>query len=253
MGTTYDFTLDRAQNTRNAQNTIKARWMWSEKTLDQWDADIKALEAQNETAGKTQAAMLTKRAGMDTALDQLDRWTGEGLTLMRLKLRNDPGKLATLDTLTANGTSRANKLSEALAWENAWDEIDNTFAPTLENNFTAFEALRKQCVGLFEQYGAAETDVTRDNNLLTTLVAKLEDDNQAWYKAATKICKRGTPRRRPHPQHRPNHRRRGAVRTFATATTCSSHTAKTVIVFIEVRIYQAPIRETCRILVRRQE
>lgn len=119
MAQTYEFTLDRAQKTRGAQDESKAQWLWSEKTLAQWDADIAALEKQNETLAATTAAMLAKRGETDTALDNLDRWTGEGLTLMRLRLRNDPAQLATLATLTADGTSRANKLKEALDWENA--------------------------------------------------------------------------------------------------------------------------------------
>lgn len=193
MAQTYEFTLDRAQKTRDAQDEIKAKWLWSEKTLAQWDADIAALTGQNETLATTTAAMLAKRGETDTALDKLDQWTGEGLTLMRLRLRNDPEQLATLDTLTADGTSRANKLTEALDWENAWAKIDSTFAPTTENNFAAFQALRKQCLKLVGEYGAAETKVTSDNTKLTQLKAQMEDDNQAWYKAATKLFKPGTP------------------------------------------------------------
>lgn len=90
MAQTYEFTLDRAQKTRDAQDEIQAKWLWSEKTLAQWDADIAALETQNETLATTTAAMLAKRGETDTALDNLDQWTGEGLTLMRLRLRNDP-------------------------------------------------------------------------------------------------------------------------------------------------------------------
>lgn len=193
MAQTYEFTLNRAQKTRDAQDEIKAKWLWSEKTLAQWDADIAALKAQNETLATTTAAMLDKRAETDTALDKLDGWTGEGLTLMRLRLRNDAEQLASLDTLTADGTSRANKLKEALDWENAWSKIDFTFTPTVENNFAAFQALRKQCIQLVAAYATSETKVTSDNTKLTTLKAQMEDDNQAWYKAATKVFKPGTP------------------------------------------------------------
>jgi hypothetical protein len=193
MAQTYEFTLDRAQKTRDAQDEIKSKWLWSEKTLDEWDSSIAALEKQNETLAATTAAMLAKRGETDTALDNLDRWTGEGLTLMRLHLRNKPEQLATLDTLTADGTSRANKLKEALDWENAWAKIDSTFTPTTENNFAAFQALRKQCIKLVGEYAAAETKVTSDNTKLTQLKAQMEDDNQAWYKAAAKVCKPGTP------------------------------------------------------------
>jgi hypothetical protein len=192
MAQTYEFTLDRAQKTRGAQDEIKARWTWSEKSLEQWDASIAALIAQNEARALKETAMLAKRGETDTALDQLNSWTGEGLTLMRLRLRNEAEKLATLSTLSANGTSRANKLKEALEWENAWSKIDATFAPTTENTFAAFQTLRKQCVKLVEEYGTAETKVTTENTKLILLKSQLEDDNQAWYKASTKVLKKGT-------------------------------------------------------------
>src|SRR6266853_508863 len=45
----------------------------------------------------------------------------------------------------------------------------------------------------------------------------MEDDNQAWHKAATKVFKPGTPRRRHDPQQRADHdepaRPAGATRT----------------------------------------
>ena len=192
MAQTYEFTLDRAQKTRDAQNETKDRWTWSEKSLEQWDGSIAALIKQNETRALKETAMLAKRGDADKALDKLHGWTGEGLTLMRLRLRNDPEKLATLSTLSANGTSRTNKLKEALEWENAWKEIDATFTPTTENTLAAFQTLRAQCVRLVEEYGTAETKLTVENTKLILLKSQLEDDNQAWYKAATKVLKKGT-------------------------------------------------------------
>ena len=192
MAQKYEFTLDRARKTRDAQDEIKGRWLWVDKTLAQWDGSIAALVAQNEARALKETAMLAKRGETDTALDQLHAWTGEGLTLMRLRLRNEPEKLATLSTLSADGTSRANKLKEALEWENAWAEIDGDFAPTTENVFAAFQTLRKQCVKLVDEYGTAETKLTTESTKLILLKSQLEDDNQAWYKAATKVLKKGT-------------------------------------------------------------
>ena len=53
MAQTYEFTLNRARKSRGAQDDIQAKWMWSDKTLAQWDADIEALEKQNETLAAT--------------------------------------------------------------------------------------------------------------------------------------------------------------------------------------------------------
>lgn len=193
MATNYDFTLDRARKTQDAQNSIQAKWIWADKTLAQWDATIQALQTLKEAAAQAVAENLAKRGALDTALDQLDAWTGEGLTLMRLRLRNDPATLATLSTLTANGTSRSIKLQEALDWQQAWQQIDPTFVPTKDNTLAAHTALRQQCIKLAGQYADTEIGVTTANTALTTAIATLEDDNQAWYKAATKVCKKATP------------------------------------------------------------
>src|SRR2546422_569199 len=103
MAQTYEFTRDRARQTRHTQEIIQAKWLWSDVSLEQWDASIAALEAQNNKVAAARADMLAKRAAADAALDKLHDWTGEGLTLLRLRLRNDPDQLASLATLNADG------------------------------------------------------------------------------------------------------------------------------------------------------
>jgi len=49
MGHTYEFTLDRAQKKRGAQDHINGTWPWPKKRSVQWDADIAGLDTQNET------------------------------------------------------------------------------------------------------------------------------------------------------------------------------------------------------------
>ena len=192
MTSSYSFTLDRAEKTRNTQQSFLAKWLWTDKDIAGWDADILALETQNNACSTTVAAMKQTRSNYDTALDQLDTWTGEGLTLLRVKVRNDAEKLASLDTLTADGTSRANKLQEALDWEKAWNTYDNTWAPSQTNTYSTFHTLRLAALQLQKDYAAAEVAVTAQNNQLTLMRLDLDDANEAWYKAATKHFPIGT-------------------------------------------------------------
>jgi hypothetical protein len=188
----YEFVIDRAQKTRNTQKAITAKWQWEEKTVAQWDADLIAIEAQNEVLAATIATMKDKRAKADELLDQLDEWTGEGLTTIRERLRDQPEKLATLETLTSIGSSRSMKLEEALEWEKAWTLLDATFAPTSTNTLAAFKALRLDAIAKLKTYHDSESDVTAEQNKRTSLKLKLDDANTSWFKVATRICQPGT-------------------------------------------------------------
>ena len=75
-----------------------------------------------------------------------------------------------------------------------WSKIDATYAPIKENTFTACQTLRKQTIALVKTYADAESDVSKDNNTLTTPKVQLQNESQAWYKAATKASKVGTPK-----------------------------------------------------------
>jgi hypothetical protein len=188
----FEFVIDRAQKTRNTQKAIAAKWQWEEKTVAQWDADLAAIEAQNEVLAATIATMKDKRAKADELLDQLDEWTGEGLTTIRERLRDQPEKLATLDTLTSIGSSRSLKLEEALEWEKAWTLLDPSFSPTSTNTLAAFQALRLDAIAKLKTYHDSESDVTVEQNKRTKLKLKLDDANTSWYKVATRICQPGT-------------------------------------------------------------
>jgi predicted RNase H-like nuclease (RuvC/YqgF family) len=188
----FEFVIDRAQKTRNTQKAIAAKWQWEEKTVAQWDADLAAIEAQNEVLAAAIATMKDKRAKADELLDQLDEWTGEGLTTIRERYRDQPEKLATLETLTSMGSSRSMKLEEALEWEKAWTLLDPSFSPTSTNTLAAFKALRLDAIAKLKTYHDSESDVTAEQNKRTKLKLKLDDANTSWYKVATRICQPGT-------------------------------------------------------------
>lgn len=194
MAQTYEFTLDQLQNTRNARNAVKIRWIWSEKALERMDTHIAARETQDVTLATAAALMLANRGEMDSPLSRVGDLTGEYLRLISLRPLNDPEQPATRDKIKAAGASRANNGKKAVDWENAWAKSDSRFALTIDNTFVAFQAPRKQDITLLAEYTTAETKVTTDNTKLTQLKAPTEDDNNASHEPTTKVFKPGAPK-----------------------------------------------------------
>ena len=91
-----------------------------------------------------------------------------------------PAKLAQLAGLTAESNSRKETLSEALAWEAAWESVDDIWAPLPANTLTNFKALRKQCnEDLQKAYYDARADWRKNAEKLAQLGRELEDISEA--------------------------------------------------------------------------
>ena len=206
MGESVDFIKDRAGKTIAAakQAQISAGWVFQEKTIPQMEAMLKGivgdstatppLAGQEEVAQTAQSAMESARGIWDAQLDVLHRYTAQGVGMAKNKSRNDPSKQALLKGLTARGTSRPEILTEALAWETAWNKLDPAWAPLPANTLVLFSALRKNCLETLQKnYLDALSEWREKAETLAMLARDMEDVNEAWYADATRVFPVGTP------------------------------------------------------------
>jgi hypothetical protein len=187
-----DSIITRAKTTRHAQEDLKSSKTWNEKTLDQWDNDIADLQKTQQVYSTAEFTRNSTRAALDAALQELHRRTMQCLSLAKFHFRDEPSKLEALNRLTSNGAARRDIAREALALETAWQETDPAWAPSAENTFAAFQALRKQCSDLDAAFIAAYSTWRTQSEILNRKAAAMNDANVAWYAAAIRIFPAGT-------------------------------------------------------------
>jgi hypothetical protein len=187
-----DFILMRAKITRHVQSDIKASWMWSEKTLEQWDHEIAGLQRMQEIFSEAGYMRNSTRAELDAALKDLHRRTMQWIAMAKFHFREDPSKLDPIHHLTSNGLGRRVTAREAMDLETAWKDVGPEWAPTETNTFSAFQTLRKQCLDLDTAFIAARGNWRTQSEILNKKAAELNKANTAWYAAATRIFPPGT-------------------------------------------------------------
>jgi hypothetical protein len=197
------FSIARATCTISAAKQLAGTWTWPEETPDQMQTQLESITGNSSSTppiiGQEEIADQAKRAyaGADgtwrAQLNILHQNTVQGLNMAKNKFRNDPASLAVLHGLHAGGNTPEKILSDALAWESAWNQLAPTWNPTPTNTLVAFKTLRKQCA---EDLQTAFTDAGSANSeeaaKLEQMCSDLEDVNVAWYADATRVFPAGT-------------------------------------------------------------
>ena len=182
----------RGQATRDAQTAIAATWVWDEKTVAQWDADLTSIAAKQVATSDAEGDMLAKRATYENTIALLHDRTVEGLGMARVKWRKDEAKKNILSTLSASGGGREKIQSEAQAWESVWDKFDAAWTPSTANTIAAFRTLISDSDTQEDLYKKAHTVWRKSAEELQVQGDTLWGDCVAWYEAATTLFKEGT-------------------------------------------------------------
>jgi hypothetical protein len=188
-----EFIQTRAQATSAAQISIANIWVWSERTLPQWNVDLAAFRTQHEMTANAEALKDARVGVFDAALDVLHDHTQVALNLFKTKNRNDPAKVHALRALTAIGGSRSRIMDEALSWESAWEELEPDWEPIAGQTLASFKLERKLCETLSKEYSDAKAAWRREVGKWNALGEILNDACVAWYAAATQVFKESTP------------------------------------------------------------
>ncbi|MBI3876130.1 MAG: hypothetical protein HY300_09285 [Verrucomicrobia bacterium] len=187
------FIRDRSQATRDVQAQIAGDWVWEEKTLAQWDADLVAYDAQVVVESQKSELLDTARSAYNNAEHDLHGRTVQALIMARARYRHDPVKLGVIANLTAAGDTQPHIEKEGLDWESAWEDLDPAWSPVATNTLAAFTTLRGSVGTLHKDYSLARKVWRKQAETLNHLAAQLEDNNVAWYTDATAAFADGTP------------------------------------------------------------
>jgi len=113
MGESIDFIKDRALKTLSAANQVQSTWTSQEAPFAALQAGRTAIVGdpaatppmvgQEAITSQKEQAMLAARGAWDAALDQLHRWTVQGVGMAKNRFRGNAAKLGSLSGLTAKG------------------------------------------------------------------------------------------------------------------------------------------------------
>lgn len=194
MPKSLEFTLKRAEATKNAQVSVQAKWVWDEKLVPQWDTDIKAIKDQMKVVSGLETDMQTKRGIYDKSLDDIHARTVQASAMFKVRYKNVPEKLAVVKNLSAGGENREAILAEALELISKWNELDPTWNPTQTNTLTALQTLRDTAIDpQGTDFSKAKTAWRTQAEIMNTQAAHLDQDCVSWYASAVKVFLAGTP------------------------------------------------------------
>lgn len=192
MAQNIEFTQQRAIATTAAQKSLAPGWVWDEKTIVQWDADLDLLDTQMEAEQDAKAEMIAQRGTADSAIDTLHDLTARCLRMAKNRYRNDPAKLAVFQNLRADAGSRAGKLQDALEWESGWEKTDAAWVPLPGMTLAGFKTSRLAAGGHLELFVTKKAAWESADATLDALGRRLNADCVAWYEAATTVFPEGT-------------------------------------------------------------
>jgi len=123
MVLTVGFVKARLRATESFQRTVAAIWVWAEKTLAQWAADLVAFPAKELLLKGFLQDLAVKRGSVDARLEHLHNLTVLGLQMARAKYRRNPAILASLKGLDSTDSGRQDIIDDATAWHLAWQRL----------------------------------------------------------------------------------------------------------------------------------
>ena len=190
-----DFTRTRAQATRDTQASLAApptSWTWSEKTVEQWDKDLEALDDLkiDESAKRTQWRNAAELWQAD--IDGIQQFTRDVVRKGNFRFRNDPVKVQLFQALVTDATSRSGVYEQGLAARDAWKEVDPAWQLSKQDTLAAFSSLLKASLAKQSVESAKFTAWRWASAALMNKAVLVDVDNVAWYAEATRKFPEGT-------------------------------------------------------------
>lgn len=185
--------MDRAIATFSAQQSLVDHWVWDEKSLSEYDFEIRSCQRQVEKVSRMAAEVTAHIGLLDAKLALLHEWTVDALTMARVRFRRDPVAVVLLKGLSANSHSRSETMAEAVEFLSLWQSVGPTWSPMEEITLATFSAFYAECKQLLEDYSDKRAELRGEENNLNLLMESLHDLNIAWYTCATTIFRKGSP------------------------------------------------------------
>jgi hypothetical protein len=179
-----EFITNRAQQSHAMMLVMADTWVWSELSPAQFKAKCAAAGVKIESDSDKNAEALGSLGERDDKVSKLREQLLAGVQLARIKFRKDSEKLAILRPLRAGVRNIRAVLTEALAWEKAWAQIDAAYVPEEGMTWAAFRALRLECGAAQESVAGARAARRGSAGARRAALEDLWEWCVAWYAVA---------------------------------------------------------------------
>ncbi len=182
-----EFVIERATATKSAQKTLAAAggWVWPERTVADWTANLENLRARLEAESAARAAWLHAGGQWDAALEQLADDGADVSRLARTKFRQEPAQLRLWRGRRHRRNSRVAIYRGAVAVQGAWQAADAAWVPKTGLTLAAFTSQMDDSVTLGKINSAKEALWRQAAGELMAAAEALDRDCVAWYADAT--------------------------------------------------------------------
>jgi hypothetical protein len=188
-----DFIVGRAQATREVQEAVAQTWMWGDKSLAQWDADIAAVKQARTDEIASHAAEQETRGQRDVAYTQLERRMIQAVASLKIRARRNPAHAPLIANLPEDKNTRASILARALAVAEAWRQIDPTLVTSPGQTLSVFDGAILDIQQHDAATIAAKVAWRAKAEALADKASELDTDAKDWYSLATRQMLPGTP------------------------------------------------------------
>jgi hypothetical protein len=193
-----EFIKLRALRTRDAQNALATviapavPWVWSQKTVAQWDADITGLDQLVIDESLKQTQLRSATAFWQADVDAIYKITQDIAGIGRVKFRKDPVKLALIEALSTDSKARAEVYGNGLNARDAWVQADPAWSFDPDVTTASLGSLLTSCLARQAAHSSKITDWRETAAMLNLKAQLLDEDNVAWYEEATRRFPAGT-------------------------------------------------------------
>jgi hypothetical protein len=194
-----EFIKGRLQATRQTQANIAAGgtppgtgWVWSGRTVAQWEADVTTLdqlildESAKRTAWRSAAAL------WDEDLAEIQKITRNVAREGAYHFRNNPAKRSLFEALKTDGRGRADVYEQGVTARDAWQEADPSWTYSDEVSLSALSSRLASALAREGTHSNKRTAWRRAAAELMTKAGEFNDACVAWYDAATRKFPAGT-------------------------------------------------------------
>ncbi len=168
-------------------------WEFGEITVVAFKAKLDAARALVESEGDELVDTIMARGSRDANLESLRERGRNALANMKSKHRKDAAKLSVLDAVSLDGNSVTATVNEARKFAKVWAEVDPAYEAEDELTLTDYNALRVLCGGNQESVGKEGAEEASATGKVKVALDDLYEVCVAWYDAATRKYKEGTP------------------------------------------------------------
>lgn len=191
------FIRRRANATRNVQNSISAEWVWEEKSVTDWDTDLKDFKTRADEESAARAELRSVASQWQGRVDKAQSLTRSIVRLGKIRSRADAEKLAAFEKLATDGTSRDSIRKQGVALRDAWQETDDKWIPLKDENkkdvtLAAFGKLLDDCHACEQQQSQKLTAWRASVAALNAKAKAIDADSVAWYGEATTRFRAGS-------------------------------------------------------------